>query len=40
MDNVSFVCVNISCSLATRFKAGTIKHFNDEYEFHTLLNDN
>ena len=40
MDNVSFVCADANCSLAIRFKNGTIKHFNSEYEFRSLLNDN
>ena len=40
MDNVSFVCADVNCSLAIRFKNGTIKHFNSEYEFRLLLNDN
>ena len=40
MDNVSFVCADVNCSLAIRFKNGTIKHFNSEYEFRSLLNDN
>ena len=40
MDNVSFVCADVNCSLAIRFKNGTIKHFNSEYEFHSLSNDN
>ena len=33
MDNVSFFCVDVNCSIAIRFKNGTIKHFNSEYEF-------
>ena len=40
MDNVSFVCAVANCSLAICFKNGTIKHFNSEYEFRSLLNDN
>ena len=40
MDNVSFVCADVNCFLAIRFKNGTIKHFNSEYEFRSLLNDN
>ena len=40
MDNVSFACADVNCSLALRFKNGTIKHFNSEYEFRSLLNDN
>ena len=40
MDNVSFVSANVSCSLAISFKNGIIKHFNSEYEFRSLLNDN
>ena len=40
MDNVSFVCADVNCSLAIRFKKGTIKHFNSEYEFLSLLNEN
>ena len=39
MDNVSFVCAGVNCSLAIRFKNGTIKYFNSEYEFRSLLND-
>ena len=40
MDNVSSVCADVNCSLAIRFKNGTIKYFNSEYEFRSLLNDN
>ena len=40
MDNVSFVCTDVNCPLAIHFKNDTIKHFNSEYEFHPLLNDN
>ena len=40
MDNVSFVCAEVNCFLAIRFKNGTIKHFNSEYEFRLFLNDN
>ena len=40
MDNVSFVCADVNCSLAIRFKNGINKHFNREYEFRSLLNDN
>ena len=40
MDNVSCVCADAKCSLAIRFKNGTIKHFNSGYEFRSLLNDN
>ena len=40
MDNVGFVCADVNCSLTIRFKNGTIKHFNSEYEFRSLLNDN
>ena len=40
MDNVNFVCADVNCSLAIRFKNGIIKHFNSEYEFRLLLNDN
>ena len=40
MDNVSFACADANCSLAIRFKNGTIKHFNSEYEFRSLLNVN
>ena len=40
MDNVNFVYAVVNCSLAIRFKNGTIKHFNNEYEFRSLLNDN
>ena len=40
MDNVSFVCPDINCSLAIRFKNDIIKHFNSEYGFRLLLNDN
>ena len=31
MDNVSFICDDVNCSLTIRFKNGTIKHFNSEY---------
>ena len=40
MDNESFVCAGVNCSIAICFKNGTIKHFNSEYEFRSLLNDN
>ena len=40
MDNVSFVCADVNCFLAIRFKYATIKHFNSEHEFRLLLNDN
>ena len=40
MDNVSFVCADVNCSLAIRFKNGIIKHFNSEYELRSLLNEN
>ena len=40
MDNVSFVCADVNCSLAIRFKNGFTKHFNSQYEFRSLLNDN
>ena len=40
MDNVSFVCADVNCSLAIRFKNGTIKHFSSKYEIRSLLNDN
>ena len=30
MDNVSFVCADVNCSLAIRFKNGIIKHFNSD----------
>ena len=40
MGNVSFVGADVNCSLAMHFKNGTIKHFNSEYEFRSLLNDN
>ena len=40
MDNVIFVCADVNCSLAIHFKNGIIKHFNREYEFRSLLNDN
>ena len=40
MDNVSFVCADVNCSLAIHFKNGSIKHFNSEYGFRSLLNDN
>ena len=39
MDNASFVCADVNGSLAIRFKNGTIKHFNSEYDFRSLLND-
>ena len=37
MDNVSFVCADVNCSLAVRFKNGIIKNFNSEYEFRSLV---
>ena len=40
MDNISFVCAGVNCSLAIRFKNGTIKYFNSEYDFRSSLNDN
>ena len=40
MDNVSFVCADVNCSLDIRFKSSIMKHFNREYESHSLLNDN
>ena len=40
MDNMSFVCADVNCSLAIHFKNGIMKHFNSEYEFRSLLNDN
>ena len=40
MDDVNFFCAEINCSFAIRFKNGTIKHFNNECEFCSLLNDN
>ena len=40
MDNISFVCADVNCSLAIRLKNGTIKHFNSEHEFRSFLNDN
>ena len=40
MDIVSFVCANVNCSLAIRFKNGAVKYFNSEYELRSLLNDN
>ena len=40
MDNVSFVCADVNCSLAMRFKNGNIEHFNSEYQFRSLLNNN
>ena len=39
MDNVSFVCADVNCSLAIRFKNDIIKRLNSEYEFRSLLND-
>ena len=39
MDNVSFVCANVNCSLDIHFKSGIMKHLNSEYESHSLLND-
>ena len=40
IDNLSFVCADVNCSLVIRFKNGTIKHFNGECQFRSLLNDN
>ena len=40
MDNVSFVCADVNRSLAIRLKNDIIKHFNREYEFCLLLNNN
>ena len=40
MDNVSIVCAYVNCSPLPCFKNSTIKHFNSEYDFHSLLNDN
>ena len=40
MDNVSFVCADITCSLAICFNNSTIKYFKSEYEFRSLLNCN
>ena len=40
MDIVSFVCTDVNCSLAIRFKNGTVKYFNSEYQFRSLLKDN
>ena len=40
MNNVSFACADVNCSPAMRFKNGIIKHYNSEYEFRFLLNDN
>ena len=40
MDNVSFVCADVNFSLAIPLKIDIIKHFNREYEFHSLLNNN
>ena len=40
MNIVSFVCANVNCSLAIRFKNGAVKYFNSEYELRSLLNDN
>ena len=37
MDNVRIVCADVNCSLAIRFKNGTIKHFNNEFDFRSLL---
>ena len=36
MDNACFVCADVNCSLAIRFKNGTIKHFDSEYELCSL----
>ena len=40
MDNVRFFCADVNCYLAIRLKNGIIKHFNREYEFRSLLNNN
>ena len=40
MDNVSFLCPDVNCYLAIRLKNGIIKHFNREYKFRSLLNNN
>ena len=40
MDNVSFVCADVNRSLGIRLKNDIIKHFNREYEFCLLLNNN
>ena len=40
MDNVRFVCADVNCFLAIHFKNSTIKYFNSECEFCSLLNDN
>ena len=40
IDNVSFVCADVNCSLTIRLKNDIIKHFNSEYEFRSLLNKN
>ena len=37
MDNVSFVCADVNCFLGIRFKNGTVKHFNSEYEFCSFI---
>ena len=34
MENSNFVSA-VNCSFAIRFKDGTNKHFNNEYEFHS-----
>ena len=39
MDNATFVCADVNCSFAIRFKNGAIKHFNIGYEFGSLLSD-
>ena len=31
MDNASFACDEVNCSLTKRFKNSTIKHINSEY---------
>ena len=31
MDNVSFACADVNCSLAIPFENGTIRHFSSEY---------
>lgn len=40
MDNISFICDDVNCSLTIRFKNSTIKYFNPEYQFGSLLNEN
>ena len=37
--NISYVCSDIHCSLALKFKDNSFKLFNSKKELHHLLND-